>query len=1645
MKKLLLLIVSLLFTGITVFGQTTLLTEGWESTTAGSQVPPAGWAIDLLVGSNYIYFQSAGTFPTCSPYEGTKMLQFNSFNASSGTTNRIRRTASVSTVGYSQATVDFAWYLDSGYSTDLLEGVTVQWSTDGATWNNSTFFQRYNATPGWVIENVTLPAGAAGQATLYVAFSFYSQYGDNCYLDLVHVKGSSPCVAPAAQPTVLNLTAGMTNIMASFTASATATNYLVVRSLSSTLGATPANGTVYTVGNTLGSGVVDYWGTGTGYIATGLTANTRYYFYIFAANNSGCSGGPVYLTTSPLTGNILTLAALANLCGTKTIGATGSDYVNFTAAAFALSNSTLTCAVTLLINASYTSATETWPVIIPTVAVSIFTNKQTIKTNTGVTAAITGSFDGGTIFRVLNNNTIIDGSNVVSGTSQNLTITNNSATNPSGVMIGSTGTTPITNVTLKNTVIINGVGAPSKCIYISDGATQGTAGYFNNITIQNNNLQRSQDGIYSIAVSTPGNGSGLLITGNTLNALTPNNINRIGIYVQGVDGGTVSNNTIGNFATADASGNITGIWFASGTVNSTISGNTISGINGSVTAPRGIVLTPVNVPSNLTVTANTITNLTTASTGSTIGIYVGAGNAITNSTISNNMISNIKNTSAGGYLATAIWVWSATIPANVNVVNNAIWDIAGYGYGSLYYAYNGVGMLIYGGSGYNVYFNTVYMNTNQTVAGYPCSLFIYSSVTTAGAIDLRDNIFDNANTTATQAYAICSQTTNTVFSSIDYNDYWSAGANVGYANGVNCTNLAAIQTNFGGNVNSQNVNPNFVGSDLHPTNAALQNTGLFMAGWPTDLTGAGRSNPTDIGCYEWAPNQSVVTTAATNVTTANAKINGTITAANLTVTSGFDYGLTTAYGSSVAGTPASVTGNTATAITANLTGLIVNSTYHFRAKGTNGGLTVYGSDMTFSTAVPPVVATTAATVVGATFATLNGTVNPMDASTTLSFDWGLTVAYGNNIPGTPPTLTGNTVQNFSANLTGLVINTTYHYRAKAVNAVGTFYGTDQTFFTTCVVPPTPGAITGPAAVCLSTGGYTYSVPQVPYGFVYNWTFPAGFTITSYPYSNVVTVSVSGAAVAGTISVYASSNCGANSPSSTMAVAVNPLPVPTVTGASPVCQFTNNNYTTQSNMSGYTWTAGDGTITATGNPAVVTINWPTAGSKTVGVIYTNPTTGCTAASQGTLPVTVNAAPVPTITGTSNLCVNSGYYDYLTESGKTGYVWTVSSGGTITGGQGTFDVEIQWNTPGAQWVAVNYANVAGCSAPTATVFNVNVNGIPGTPGSISGPTPVCVGSQGIAYSVPPITNAVSYVWNLPAGVTIASGAGTNSITVNFANNAVTGDFTVYGNSICGNGPVSNPYTVTITQMPAAAGAVSGTDSVCGGSMGVAYSVAPVANATGYSWSLPAGATISSGNNTANITVDFAMGAVSGDISVYGTNSCGSGTVSPSFHVSVKPVPATPTITNHGDTLYSSVATGNQWFYNGAPVSTGTGQVFVAHYTGWYWDEIIKNGCVSDTSNHIYIVVTGVNDPKTTSFVVYPVPNDGQFKLQINSPKAESFDISISNSIGASIYSRQNVMVNGPTDVLIDLRPVAAGVYTMVIRNSESQVVRKIIVNR
>jgi hypothetical protein len=203
---------------------------------------------------------------------------------------------------------------------------------------------------------------------------------------------------------------------------------------------------------------------------------------------------------------------------------------------------------------------------------------------------------------------------------------------------------------------------------------------------------------------------------------------------------------------------------------------------------------------------------------------------------------------------------------------------------------------------------------------------------------------------------------------------------------------------------------------------------------------------------------SSVTLAATNISTTGATLNGTVNPNYLSTTVSFEYGTTTSYGQTVTATQSPVTGNNTTNVIADISGLTAGTTYYFRLKTVNSLGTTYSEDKTFTTlGQPPLATTLAATNIVPAGATLNGSVNANNLSTTVTFEYGTTTSYGSTAIATQSPIVGNTLTNVSASIAGLTAGTTYHFRVKAVNSVGITYGNDMTFLSLNNPPVLPPA------------------------------------------------------------------------------------------------------------------------------------------------------------------------------------------------------------------------------------------------------------------------------------------------------------------------------------------------------------------------------------------------------------------------------------------------------------------------------------------------------------------------------------------------------------------------------------------------------------
>ena len=95
----------------------------------------------------------------------------------------------------------------------------------------------------------------------------------------------------------------------------------------------------------------------------------------------------------------------------------------------------------------------------------------------------------------------------------------------------------------------------------------------------------------------------------------------------------------------------------------------------------------------------------------------------------------------------------------------------------------------------------------------------------------------------------------------------------------------------------------------------------------------------------------------------------------------------------------------------------------------------------------PTVTTDAASAVNGKGAILNGAVNANGYITIVTFEYGVTTAYGTKVTAYQSPVIGSISTAVSTKISDLLPNVTYHFRVVATNANGTTNGSDMTFTT----------------------------------------------------------------------------------------------------------------------------------------------------------------------------------------------------------------------------------------------------------------------------------------------------------------------------------------------------------------------------------------------------------------------------------------------------------------------------------------------------------------------------------------------------------------------------------------------------------------------
>jgi len=169
----------------------------------------------------------------------------------------------------------------------------------------------------------------------------------------------------------------------------------------------------------------------------------------------------------------------------------------------------------------------------------------------------------------------------------------------------------------------------------------------------------------------------------------------------------------------------------------------------------------------------------------------------------------------------------------------------------------------------------------------------------------------------------------------------------------------------------------------------------------------------------------------------------------------FEYGVDTTYGHTAPCSPTPPY-SSPTAVSAKLSGLATETTYHYRLVAENANGRHAGEDETLTPHAVSELRTNPATEVMAVSVKLNGSFVGDGEDTHYYFEWGTDTSYGNKTSsppgvdaGSPP---GPTETHLSSTLEQLEPLTTYHYRFVASNSAGTTYGEDEVFSTPASAP-----------------------------------------------------------------------------------------------------------------------------------------------------------------------------------------------------------------------------------------------------------------------------------------------------------------------------------------------------------------------------------------------------------------------------------------------------------------------------------------------------------------------------------------------------------------------------------------------------------------
>ncbi|MEO5569842.1 MAG: T9SS type A sorting domain-containing protein, partial [Bacteroidia bacterium] len=216
--------------------------------------------------------------------------------------------------------------------------------------------------------------------------------------------------------------------------------------------------------------------------------------------------------------------------------------------------------------------------------------------------------------------------------------------------------------------------------------------------------------------------------------------------------------------------------------------------------------------------------------------------------------------------------------------------------------------------------------------------------------------------------------------------------------------------------------------------------------------------------------------------------------------------------------------------------------------------------------------------------------------------------------------------------------------------------------------------------------------------------------------------------------------------------------------------------------------------------------------------------------------------------------------------------------------------------------------------------------------------------------------------------------------------------------------------------------------------------------YTWTVPAGASITSGQNSTAINVNFTNTYAGGNITVVANFPCGTANTS----LAVTGAPSTPIITpaigcggstdfysvnppSAGADSYTWTLTGGISLFSNPPVNSDN---VIEWGTGSHgWSVTADNGCGSSAPNAVTTSCRIKGDQnliQTLKAEVYPNPTRGSVTVEFNSPNSDKYALKVTDITGRFIRTELISAVEGMNQHKVDMSSVAKGMYLFHLQN-------------